>query len=103
MESIIGKKYIPKDSSYCVNITKGKEDHEVHLAGTSSPVDITLHREEGFMENTPAKVCTILTNPFTCITELSTTKKSKEHEFIIVSYNNQTFSVLYYPECVQNQ
>lgn len=86
MENIIGKKYKPKDNSYCVNISEGKEDWDIHLAGTQ--------------DNPEIKVCTILTNPFTCITELSTTKKSKEHEFIIVSYNNQTFSVLYYPECV---
>ncbi len=87
-KSIIGKKYIPQDNSYSVNLTSSsgypyKNDFTTYLAGAL------------FQDHTP-KVCTILTEPFECaVTGLD---KIKLEIMIIVEYNNTTHMTMYFEQ-----
>ena len=92
---IIGRKYIPFDNSYSVNLTKplkeikgyeyaGKVVNRDYLAGTSGSNPI---------------ICEVLTNPFiaTVIVSVNTVK---EREMIIVKNleTGETNMVMYHPD-----
>ena len=88
-ESLIGKFYLPSDNSYSVNLTSSSnnpyENDQLYLAGTF---------------NTNAKLCTIVSEPFMCYINTSI-GTSKLVEMILVEYDGQTSSILYYEKCVQ--
>jgi hypothetical protein len=90
--SIIGKKYYPMDNSYCVNLTSTsnypyKNDTNVYLAGARIGDEV--------------KECIILSEPFKCI--INTNTGLIEEKMVIVNYNNNTYSVLYYKEGIHIQ
>lgn len=87
--SIIGKKYLPSDNSYSVNVTSSTlfpyKSKQIYLAG--------IVNEEG-------KECTILTDPFDCSIIHSVNKSVVLLPMIIVQYGNTTACVMYYKHCV---
>jgi hypothetical protein len=83
--SIIGKKYIPSDNSWAVNITKAGDypykSEQSHLAGTY---------------NTNPKTTIIVSEPFMCNTLTTVRKDSKhKHLMILVEFQEETHAVLY--------
>ena len=91
-ESLIGKKYYPIDNSYCVNLTACAQypynnDRGAYLAGN--------------MIGESQKECTIVSEPFMCKIKPFIQDVIKEHEMILVNYNNNTYSILFFRECVK--
>lgn len=92
MESIIGKKYIPNDNSYAINLTSCSDypykNENLLLAGTH-------------IGDEP-KECTILTEPFEAYRLSFPRRRGVEKNlFIIVGYENTTHMILFYEEGIQ--
>ena len=91
-KSLIGKKYIPCDNSWSVNVTDcGKslfKPQRSFLAGICGG---------GGVE------CVIISEPFDCIVETIGIENPKStHKMIMVNYNDETHMVLFYKNCVKN-
>lgn len=82
MKTLIGKKYIAVDNSYCLNLTN--QDRDYRLAGTY--VD-------------EPKEATIISEPYKEVVE-SVVGGKKEYEFINVEYEGDTIRVLYHENAV---
>jgi hypothetical protein len=86
-ESIIGKKYIPCDNSWSVNVT-ASGDHPYknepkYLAGA-----IGLELE--------AKVVTIVSEPFKCnVSTFGMTDPKSVKDMVMVEYEKETFMVMF--------
>lgn len=86
------KKYYPKDNSWTVNLTSCsnypyKNNTENYLAGTRFGDKV--------------KECIIVSEPFLCF--ISTYNGDKEYKMIMVNYNDNTYSVMYFEDCVNNE
>ena len=93
MKTIIGKKYIPCDNSWAVNVTKAGsysyKNNNAYLAGIQS------------LEHSP-KECTIISEPFECITNTSGIPNSKKkYTMIMVEFQEETHMVLFFEHCIQ--
>jgi hypothetical protein len=90
-ESLIGKKYLPTDNSYSVNLTTSaptfsSENKQLYLAGKY---------------NEPAKLCEIVSEPFYCFINTGFDfPPDKKHKMILVEYEGNTCSVLFNDRCV---
>ena len=85
-KSIIGKSYIPNDTSYCVNLTYPRRDHR--LAGTMTG------------DNHP-KVTKIVSEPYEFLIRRDINKdEAHKHWFIHVEYKGDIVRVLYYKDNV---
>jgi hypothetical protein len=85
-ESLIGKYYLPVDNSYSVNLTSAvdypyKNEH-LYLAGTY---------------NTEAKLCIIVSEPFTINID-----GMRMVEMILVEYEKQISTIMYFKDCVRD-
>lgn len=89
-ESIIGKKYIPIDNSWSVNVTTASDyphkNEWRYLSGTP---------DNNF---TPVE-CTIVSEPF--FMKVSTYKQIREQLMVAVDYNDETHIVLFFPSQIQ--
>jgi len=90
--SIIGKKYIPYDNSYCVNLTSTsgypyKNDTAAYLAGTQ-------------VGDAP-KECIIVSEPFLCTVPIMH-GDTKEIEMVLVNYNGCTYSIMFHKDAIVN-
>lgn len=90
--SLIGKKYIPKDNSWSVNVT---------FCGHRMLRDSDLGRRYlAGNYNNDKKECTIVSEPFRCtvrtgISSLNNVKTASV-DMIMVNYNNETHMVMYF-------
>ena len=89
-ESIIGKKYIPTDNSWSVNVTTASEcpwkNEQRYLSGTMDCNFIPVE-------------CTIVSEPF--FAKVMSYKQIREQLMIAVDYNNETHIVLFFPSQIQ--
>lgn len=88
-ESIVGKYYLPHDNSYSVNLTSASnypyDNEQLYLAGTN---------------DTDAKLCKIVSEPFICNVRVGLDGDIKQYEMILVEYEGQTSSILYHKDSV---
>jgi hypothetical protein len=89
MESLIGRKYIPNDNSYQVNIT---------TAGKSTGINICRHLA-GVYRKSP-KTCIIVSEPFECKV-LQSDELLKSITMICIDYNNETHCTVFDPRRIE--
>jgi hypothetical protein len=90
-KSIIGRKYIPCDNSYTVNLTSSsnfpyKNNTTIYLAGTA--------------RGDEPKECIILTEPFKCSIVTMSKETYDIETMVVVQYKDTTHITLYYESCL---
>lgn len=95
MESIIGKRYIARDTSYMINLTNPQKDFR--LAGIRK-IDPLFGIGEEYEQN-PIPVM-IVSEPYDLPKEsmFSDGFETKIHKFVNVTHMGYVISVLFYPE-----